>query len=136
MRGAVVLDGALATELEGRGADLRDPLWSARVVLEHPSLIRAVHDDYFAAGADVAISATYQATFEGLAQRGLNASDATAVMLQAVQIAIDARDAHWAMHGSDVGAVKPLVAAVKPLVALLAFPPLSVSVLATPKTKL
>ena len=118
---AVVLDGALATELEGRGADLRDPLWSARVVLEQPSLIRAVHDDYFSAGADVATSATYQATFEGLAQRGLNARDATAVMMQAVQIAIESRDAHWAAHGTDAGAVKPLVAAsVGPYGAFLA----------------
>ena len=28
---ALVLDGALATELERRGRDLRDPLWSAGV---------------------------------------------------------------------------------------------------------
>ncbi|MFL5805511.1 MAG: homocysteine S-methyltransferase family protein, partial [Roseiflexaceae bacterium] len=62
---AVVLDGALATELERRGCDLRDPLWSARVLIEAPDLIRQVHDAYFAAGADVAITASYQATFAG-----------------------------------------------------------------------
>ena len=32
----IVLDGALATELEQRGCDLRDPLWSAKVLLEAP----------------------------------------------------------------------------------------------------
>ena len=37
----------------GAAADLRDALWSARVLLDNPELIRAVHHDYFAAGADV-----------------------------------------------------------------------------------
>ena len=120
-RCAVVLDGALATELEARGADLRDPLWSARVLLEQPSLIRAVHDDYFAAGADVAITATYQATFESLAKRGVGAAEATSLMKRAVQIAIDSRDAYWSTQRAAAGAVRPLVAAsVGPYGAFLA----------------
>ena len=49
----MVLDGALATELERRGANLNDALWSAKLLIEQPELIRAVHADYFAAGADV-----------------------------------------------------------------------------------
>lgn len=32
----LILDGALATELERRGCDLRDALWSARVLLDNP----------------------------------------------------------------------------------------------------
>ena len=120
-RRAVVLDGALATELEARGADLRDSLWSARVLLEQPSLIRAVHDDYFAAGADVAITATYQATFERLAKRGVGAVDATSLMKTAVQIAIDSRDEYWSTQRAAAGAVRPLVAAsVGPYGAFLA----------------
>ncbi len=47
----VVLDGALATELERRGCDLRDPLWSAKILMESPEIIREVHADYFAAGS-------------------------------------------------------------------------------------
>ena len=58
-------DGALATELERRGADLADPLWSAKCLLEPPDIIRAVHMDYFKAGADVVTTATYQATSRG-----------------------------------------------------------------------
>ena len=65
----VVLDGGLATELERRGCDLRNSLWSARVLLEFPNIIRDVHADYFAAGADCATTASYQATFEGFADR-------------------------------------------------------------------
>src|SRR5262249_60250317 len=70
--GPVILDGGLATELERRGADLRDPLWSAKLLLEDPLLIRQVHEAYVAAGADVATTATYQLSFEGFAQRGLD----------------------------------------------------------------
>ncbi|MFQ5577823.1 MAG: homocysteine S-methyltransferase family protein, partial [Anaerolineae bacterium] len=55
----LILDGALATELERRGCDLNDPLWSAKVLLEQPALIKQVHADYFAAGADCATTATY-----------------------------------------------------------------------------
>ena len=75
--GVVILDGAMATELEGRGAVLEDSLWSPKVLLESPELIREVHYDYFAAGGGVAITASYQATFQGLAQHGLSRAGAS-----------------------------------------------------------
>jgi len=90
--GVIVLDGALATELEHRGADLRDPLWSAKLLLENPELIRQVHIDYFAAGADVATTASYQATIPGLMARGLDARQAADVLRLSVVIAQQARD--------------------------------------------
>jgi homocysteine S-methyltransferase len=85
--GTVVLDGGLATELERRGADLRDPLWSAKVLVEDPDAIREVHAAYFDAGADVAISASYQATFDGLAGRGIDRAGAAALMRRSVELA-------------------------------------------------
>jgi homocysteine S-methyltransferase len=88
--GTVVLDGGLATELERRGADLRDPLWSAKVLVEDPDAIRAVHEAYFEAGADVAISASYQATFEGLAGRGIERNQAATLMRRSVELAREA----------------------------------------------
>jgi homocysteine S-methyltransferase len=88
--GTVVLDGGLATELERRGADLRDPLWSAKVLVEDPDAIRAVHEAYFEAGADVAISASYQATFEGLAGRGIGSDEAAKLMRRSVELAREA----------------------------------------------
>lgn len=109
----LVLDGALATELERRGADLNDPLWSARLLIEQPDLIRQVHRDYFEAGADVATSASYQATFEGFARRGLDAEQAAALMRLAVQLAVEARDAFWAdwlaspLSASSMSAAQP-----------------------------
>ncbi len=107
----VVLDGALATELERRGCDLRDPLWSARVLIEAPELIQQVHADYFAAGADCAISASYQATFEGFARRGLGADAAAELLRRSVQLAVAARDAFWADPANRLGRPRPFVAA-------------------------
>ena len=110
-QGVMILDGALATELERRGADLNDPLWSAKVLLEQPELIKQVHLDYFAAGADCATTASYQATFEGFARRGLSYAEAADLMRLAVQLAVDARDEFWANPANRTNRPKPIVAA-------------------------
>ncbi|MFI7613179.1 homocysteine S-methyltransferase [Nonomuraea terrae] len=88
----LVLDGGLATQLERLGADLRDELWSARLLLEEPELIRRVHAAYFAAGADVATTASYQATLPGFARRGLDGAQAERLIRLSVQLAGQARD--------------------------------------------
>jgi len=64
MAAMMILDGGLATELEARGFDLDDPLWSARVLIENPDAIRDVHRAYVEAGADCVITATYQAVLD------------------------------------------------------------------------
>ena len=118
---AVILDGALATELEHRGCDLNDPLWSARVLLETPEIIRSVHADYFAAGADCAITASYQATFEGFAGRGISQNQAADLMRLSVRLALEARDAFWNNLKNRIARVRPFVAAsVGPYGAFLA----------------
>ncbi len=117
----MILDGALATELERRGANLNDPLWSAKVLVEQPELIRQVHYDYFAAGADVATTASYQATFEAFAKRGIGADEAADLMRTSVALACQARDAFWADEANRAGRPRPLVAAsVGPYGAMLA----------------
>jgi homocysteine S-methyltransferase len=119
LKPCVILDGAMATELEARGCDLHDPLWSAKVLLETPELIREVHADYFAAGADCAITASYQATFQGFAQRGLSADESADLMRLSVRLACEARDEFW--NGTSNGRVKPfVVASVGPYGAFLA----------------
>jgi homocysteine S-methyltransferase len=111
----VVLDGAMATELERRGANLADPLWSAKLLIENPALIRQVHYDYFAAGADVAITASYQATLAGFARRGMDAETGKALLRRSVELACSARDEFWAgpAHRQDraLKGARPLVAA-------------------------
>lgn len=107
-RGIVILDGALATELERRGADLRDPLWSAKLLLDNPESIRQLHLDYFRAGADVATTASYQATIPGLMARGLSESQAADVLRLSVTLARQARDDFRAAQPASLA---PLVAA-------------------------
>lgn len=110
-RPLLILDGALATELERHGADLRDPLWSAKLLMERPSLIRAVHLEYFKAGADLATTASYQATFEAFAKRGIDAAGAAQLMRDSVALAVAARDECWADESIRRHRLRPLVAA-------------------------
>lgn len=105
----MILDGGLATELEARGCDLADELWSAGYLLMDPDVIRRVHRDYLAAGADCLISATYQATVAGFKKRGLSREESRSLMLRAVELAIEERDAFWRQRPS--GRQRPLVAA-------------------------
>ena len=87
----LILDGAMATELEARGCDLTDALWSAKVLIENPELIYQVHYDYFNAGAQVAITASYQATPLGFSQRGLDEQASLALIARSVELASRAR---------------------------------------------
>jgi homocysteine S-methyltransferase len=99
----LINDGGLATELEARGHDLSDPLWSARVLVDAPQEIVAVHAAFFRAGAMIATTASYQASFDGFAARGIGRHDAAALMRRSVELARKARD--------DVGAQGRWVAA-------------------------
>ncbi|RIK30748.1 MAG: homocysteine S-methyltransferase [Anaerolineae bacterium] len=108
---ALVIDGALATELERRGYDLKDDLWSAKILLEQPEAIRQLHYDYFKAGADCAITASYQATIEGFKKRDLNEREAIALIQKSVALAAEARDEFWADKANRRGRVKPFIAA-------------------------
>ena len=108
---AIILDGALATELEARGARLDDSLWSAKILLEQPEMIRRLHLDYFLAGADVAITASYQASMEGYQGRGLSHRQARALIRRSVELAKEARELFWADPGNRAGRIYPLVAA-------------------------
>jgi homocysteine S-methyltransferase len=117
----LVVDGALATELERRGCDLKDDLWSARILLEQPEIIKQVHFDYFKAGADCVITASYQATIDGFAKRGLKEAEAIALIKKSVRLAMEARDEFWAVPANRAGRSKPFVAAsVGPYGAFLA----------------
>ncbi|CAI1513821.1 Homocysteine S-methyltransferase [Serratia liquefaciens] len=94
----LILDGALATELEARGCDLSDPLWSAKVLIENPELIYQVHLDYFNAGAQCAITASYQATPQGFLRRGLDPEQSLALIAKSVHLAQQARSDFLAQH--------------------------------------
>jgi homocysteine S-methyltransferase len=99
--GPIVLDGGLATELEARGHDLSDRLWSARLLLTQPNAIEDVHLAYFRAGARVATTASYQATIPGFASAGLDRATAVAAIARSVELASRARDRYADETGTD-----------------------------------
>jgi homocysteine S-methyltransferase len=97
--GTVVLDGGLATQLEAQGHDLSDALWSARLLTDDPAAIVRAHLTYFRAGAQVATTATYQATFEGFAARGHGRDETAELLRRGVALAAEARERHRAEGG-------------------------------------
>ncbi len=119
----IVLDGGQATQLEAQGADLSDRLWSARLLIEEPEAITRAHLAFYRAGARVATSASYQATFEGFSARGMDRAQAEALLRRSVDLATAAR-AQYADERSSAGLAPsdPLfvAASVGPYGALLA----------------
>lgn len=115
LTGTLVVDGGLGSELERRGCDVTDHLWSARVLLDHPEKIGEVHRDYLAAGADCIISASYQISFDGFRKAGLSEADTERALRQAVQVALEAREWFERTHGRSAlvaASVGPLGAAL------------------------
>ncbi|KAJ0255019.1 Homocysteine S-methyltransferase 2 [Hirschfeldia incana] len=90
-----IIDGGLATELERHGADLNDPLWSAKCLLTSPHLIHTVHLDYLEAGADIISSASYQATIQGFEAKGFSVEKSESLLRKSVEIACEARNTYY-----------------------------------------
>ncbi len=93
--GPVVLDGGLSTELETRGHDVSSALWSARLLRDDPAAVVAAHAAFAAAGAQVATTASYQATVEGFAAAGLDATAALRLVERSVRLARDGAPGSW-----------------------------------------
>jgi homocysteine S-methyltransferase len=102
-----LLDGGMGQELVARSGDDPTPLWATRVMLDHPHLVRAIHDDYFAAGATVATTNTYAIHHDRLEGFGLDHLFRE-LHERAVQAAVDSRAAHGS--GRIAGSMGPLVA--------------------------
>ncbi len=87
----ILLDGGLATQLEAMGEDLSDRLWSARLLADAPDRIEAAHLAFYRAGAQIATTASYQATFQGFAAHGIGHDDAARLLRRSVELAGRAR---------------------------------------------
>jgi homocysteine S-methyltransferase len=108
----LINDGGLATELEARGHDLSDALWSAGLLVDSAEEIAAVHRAFYRAGAVVATTASYQASFDGFAARGISRDGAVRLLRRSVELARDARDAVGADGRYVAASVGPYGAAL------------------------
>ncbi|MFF3070085.1 homocysteine S-methyltransferase [Kitasatospora sp. NPDC057936] len=88
--GPLVLDGGMSNQLVAQGHDLSHELWSARLLADAPEAVVEAHRAYFAAGAEVAITASYQASFDGFGRHGLGRSESARLMARSVDLAREA----------------------------------------------
>lgn len=106
-----LLDGGMGQELLARSGDNPTPLWATQVMLDHPGMVRAIHADYFAAGATVATTNTYAIHHDRLLRFGLD-HQFHALHRAALAEAQMARAAHGS--GRIAGSLGPLVASYRP----------------------
>jgi homocysteine S-methyltransferase len=100
----VVLDGGLSTALEQQGTDLSGSLWTARLLADEPERLAAAHRAFFAAGAEVATTASYQASVEGFAAVGYDAPTARRLVQRSVSVAREvAEEFPGALVAASVG---------------------------------
>lgn len=87
----ILLDGAIGTELQRRGAPVDPVMWSAPATLSHPDVLKAVHCDYINAGCDVITANTFFSSKNNVLHAG-RGSDFVALNANAVRIARKASD--------------------------------------------
>ena len=110
-QGVVVLDGGLATSLEKRGHSLDPHLWSAKMLIDSPEEIGAVHHVFLRAGADCITTASYQASYEGFSRIGFDEAGTDELLIRSVTLALDAVNDFWLNLPRPSRRIRPLVAA-------------------------
>lgn len=105
MSEVTLLDGGMGQELLARTKATPTPMWSAQVMIDHPDAVRGIHDDYFAAGADIATTNTYSVQHDRLVLRDADNRFEELHQL-ACKIACDARDANG--RGQVAGSLGPI----------------------------
>lgn len=101
--GVVVIDGGLSTQLESMGHDLRDPLWTARALLDDPDAVGRAHRAFVDAGARIVISASYQVSRSGFLAAGLPSSDADSALRASIEVARRAVAGKGALVAASIG---------------------------------
>jgi S-methylmethionine-dependent homocysteine/selenocysteine methylase len=102
----LVLDGGMGRELRMRGVEILETIWSANALITAPDIVRDIHRDYIAAGADMITTNSYGVIRQELAREGI-AERFDELNRLAGQLAVEARD----QSGRDVliaGSLPPL----------------------------
>ncbi|WP_171230621.1 homocysteine S-methyltransferase family protein [Ruegeria sp. HKCCA4008] len=110
MADITLLDGSIGQELVKRSGDQATPLWSTRVMIDHPDLVAEVHRDYFSRGATVATTNTYAVHRSRLVRVGMEDQMPTLIDTALTQ----AERARAATGGRIAGALGPLLASYRP----------------------
>ncbi|WP_299786163.1 homocysteine S-methyltransferase family protein [uncultured Marivita sp.] len=105
-----LLDGGMGQELIHRSGTPPTPLWSTQVMIDMPHLVREIHADYFAAGADIATTNTYAIHRDRLAGTAHEGRFEELHRI-ALDMALEAREAHGS--GQVAGSIGPLGASYR-----------------------
>ncbi|TIL73802.1 MAG: homocysteine S-methyltransferase family protein [Mesorhizobium sp.] len=111
MNSVILTDGGMGQELVRRSSSDPTPLWSARVLIDEPDLVRDLHAEFIRAGARVITINTYSATPERLAREG--AGELFKPLQQrGIELARQARD--QAGDAAIAGCLSPLFGSYAP----------------------
>jgi homocysteine S-methyltransferase len=111
-REVLLIDGGLSTACEELGAQVKDSLWTARLLLDAPEVVVAAHEAFIRAGASVVATASYQVSELGFSEAGLGEGEVERALLASVRCA---REANLGTGGSAL-----VAASVGPYGAVLA----------------
>jgi S-methylmethionine-dependent homocysteine/selenocysteine methylase len=83
----ILFPGGMGTELQRRGFNTKLPLWSAEANSAAPHLVEQIHDEYFQAGADIAVTNTFRTTPRTYAKLSQSSDIARDVLKKSVSLA-------------------------------------------------
>ncbi|MEM7293302.1 MAG: homocysteine S-methyltransferase family protein [Pseudomonadota bacterium] len=88
----ILIDGATGTECEVRGVPQLENAWNGGAAISHPDIVRQIHEDYLALGAEIIISNTFGTSKNQLTDAGV-VDQFEEYNRRAVEIALEARAA-------------------------------------------
>lgn len=88
----LILDGAMGTEIEQRGYDTSSIIWSAKILMDNPSIVQSIHDEYFKAGADIAVTNTFRTSPYSFKKGGYDEEISFEFMFKAIELANNSKD--------------------------------------------
>jgi S-methylmethionine-dependent homocysteine/selenocysteine methylase len=104
----IILDGGTGTDIQKRGAPMSGDTWCAEANATHPHIVRAVHDDYIKAGADIITANTFATSALSFNCYGRDA-DVLAYDKIAVTQALNAAKGHDVAVAGSVSTMRPVV---------------------------
>lgn len=100
----ILIDGGTGTEVERRGVEMTNGVWSGVAALTHPDVIQAVHEDYIRCGAELIIANSYASSKHLLEREGFGDQFEHLNRLS-VRLALDARRTTGATDVAVAGSI-------------------------------
>lgn len=113
MTSITILDGGMSRELVRLGATLRQPEWSALALMESPDIVRRVHEEFIAAGADVITTNSYALVPFHIGETRFR-EDGRRLIALAGQLAREAADAAGDGRVLVAGSLPPIFGSYEP----------------------